>query len=205
MAQLARDYDEMKIGYFFIRYLLLNLAIFNGLFLWLNIDKKVLAQDKLNNNKCGGNLQELADFLVKDIADYANRVIQRSRIYSHGLEFLPTYVITASKPDLEPLPLEQTQYKSSLKNIDENQVKQIFFTTLERQYSSQNRIIETQNFHWLMLTPTEKGWRMIMLLTRLGYPNDNGSQNFISSPPRDSSDGIIAQSVKLWLRDCQYR
>ena len=55
-----------------------------------------------------------------------------------------------------------------------------------------------------MLTNTPQGWRMIMLLTTLGYPDHIGNQNFIASPPRDSSDGVIAQSVKLWLRDCKY-
>lgn len=187
-----------------MRYLLFLLTIFNSFFLNFNYHQKLFAQTVINEQKCGNNLEDLANALVKDIPDYANRVIQRNRIYSHPLDFFPFYVITAGKPDLEPLPLNQTQYKSILKNTDETQVKQVFFTTLERQYSNKNRIIETQNFHWLMLTNTPQGWQMIMLLTTLGYPDHIGNQNFISSPPRDSSDGVIAQSVKLWLRDCKY-
>ncbi len=191
----------MKIRYYFSKYLLSVLTIFNSLFLSCYYSQNVLAENVINPQKCPDNLENLGDLLVKDLADYGNRIIQRNRIFSHDLEFFPIYIITVGKTDLQPLPLKQTQYKSPIKLQEEDPVKQIFFTTLERQYSSNNRIIETQNFHWLLLTKTPQGWRMIMLLTKLGYPND--SQNFISSPPRDSSDGIIAQSVKLWLRDCQ--
>jgi len=180
--------------------LLINFTVVNILF----FSQKVLAQSKIIENKCNNNLDNLANSLVKDIPDYANRVIQRNRIFSHSLNFFPIYVVTAGKVDLTSLPLKQNQYQTSFNSEFDRTVKQIFFTTLERQYSFDDRIIETQNFHWLILTSTPDGWQMITLLTRLGYPNQNGRENFVVSPPQDSTEGIIGQSVKLWLRDCLY-
>ncbi|WP_308254980.1 hypothetical protein [Geminocystis sp. GBBB08] len=170
--------------------------------LWHNYPKSALAETVISNNKCGNNLEDLANLLVKDLPDYANRVIQRNRIHSHPLQFFPIYVITAGKTELESLPLSQTQYKNVMKSLSTDDVKQVFFTTLERQYSINNRIIETQNFHWLILTKTPKNWKIVMVLTKLGYPDDSSEQNFISSPPLDTTEGIIGQAVKLWLRDC---
>jgi hypothetical protein len=193
----------MKIGNYFTKYLLSTFTIFNCVFLWYNHPKNVLAETVNNSQKCSSNLEDLANSLVKDIPDYANRIIQRSRIHSHPLEFFPIYVITASKPDLQTLPLSQTQYKSLIKSTLNNDVKQIFFTTLERQYSTNNRIIKTQNFHWLILTQTPKDWQVVTVLSKLGYPRDSNNQSFISSPPLDTTQGIIGQAIILWLRDCQ--
>lgn len=193
----------MKIDDCFTKYLLSTFTIFNSLFMWCNYPKNMLAETVNNSQKCSSNLEDLANSLVKDIPDYANRIIQRNRIHSHPLEFFPIYVITSSKPDLQTLPLNQTQYKSLIKSTLNNDVKQIFFTTLERQYSTNNRIIETQNFHWLILTQTPKDWQVVMVLSKLGYPRDSANQNFISSPPLDTTQGIIGQAVILWLRDCQ--
>ncbi|MBL1209807.1 MAG: hypothetical protein FWJ34_08910 [Geminocystis sp. GBBB08] len=192
----------MKITYYLTRYLLLNFIICIFLMLWHNYPKSALAETVISNNKCGNNLEDLANLLVKDLPDYANRVIQRNRIHSHPLQFFPIYVITAGKTELESLPLSQTQYKNVMKSLSTDDVKQVFFTTLERQYSINNRIIETQNFHWLILTKTPKNWKIVMVLTKLGYPDDSSEQNFISSPPLDTTEGIIGQAVKLWLRDC---
>ena len=192
----------MKIRFYFARFFRKNIMII-PLILCNTYPRATLAETLIKKEKCPNNLEELANSLVTDIPDYANRVIQRSRIFSHSLEFFPIYVITAGKPELNPLELNQTQYKSDIKSSSDDDVKQVFFTTLERQYSSHNRIITTQNFHWLMLTETPQGWKMVLLLTKLGYPDDFSTQNFISSPPRDSSKSIIGQSVQLWLRDCQ--
>lgn len=193
----------MKIGDYFTKYLLSTFTIFNSLLICCNYPKNVLAETVNNSQKCYSSLEDLANSLVKDIPDYANRIIQRSRIHSHPLEFFPIYVITASKPDLQILPLSQTQYKNLIKSTFNNDFKQIFFTTLERQYSTNNRIIETQNFHWLILTQTPKDWHVVMVLSKLGYPHDSTNQSFISSPPLDTTQGIIGQAVILWLRDCQ--
>lgn len=157
-----------------------------------------------NINKCPQDIESLTNSLIKDLPDYANRVIQRNRHHSHPLEFFPFYVVTAGKAEFEPLPLPQNQYKPTLTLNDDQEIKQVFFTTLERQYPSNDRLLETQNFHWLMLTDTPDGWQMVMLWTRLGYPDHQTEANFISTPPLESSNGVIGQSVQLWLRDCGF-
>ena len=191
----------MKIGNYCTKYLLSTFTVFSSL-LWYNYPKIALADTVIDNNKCPNNLEDLANLLVEDLPDYANRVIQRNRIYSHALDFFPFYVIAAGKAELESLPLKQTQYQSLVKSTSDADTQQIFLTTLERQYPSNNSIIETQNFHWLILTRTPKDWQIVMVLTILGYPDNSEFQNFISSPPLDTTDGIIGQAVKLWLKDC---
>lgn len=192
----------MKISHYFTKYLLFIYAIFNGLFLCFYYPRISLANTIINQKKCPDNLEDLANLLVTDIPDYANRIIQRNRTYSHALEFFPIFIITAGKADLDPLLLNQTQYKSSLRSQTDSNTHQIFFTTLEKQYSTNNRIIETQNFHWLILTKTPQDWKLVMALTKFGYPDNSPHQNFISSPPIDTTEGTIGQAIKLWLRDC---
>lgn len=148
------------------------------------------------NNKCPTNIPELANLMTEEISDYANRVIQKSRPNVTQENFLPLYIITASQPDFKPIKIEQRQYQ----NQKDSQIKQIFFTTLERQYSNEKKIIQVQNYHWLLLTPTSQGWQMVMLLTNFGISNDNS----IYSPPQDTSNSIMGQAVKLWLKDCQF-
>lgn len=61
------------------------------------------------------------------------------------------------------------------------------------------KAVEFQEFHWLLLTKTKSGWRLVMMFTQTGaYPKQQPPL-----PPRDSSNGAIAQGVKAWLRDCQ--
>jgi len=185
----------------------ISLFLLISCFHWLNFSffTQLLAQDKQNSGKiteiaqnqsqCPTEIPELADLLVQEISDYTNRVIQTFRIFPVNEDFLPVYVITAGKPELEPIIIQQTQYRQT----KDNHIEQIFFTTLERQYPSSNRVIQTQNSHWLLLTPTPQGWQMVMLLTRFGTANHNS----VSSPPQDTTNGAIGQAVKLWLRDCQ--
>ena len=59
--------------------------------------------------------------------------------------------------------------------------------------------MELQEFHRLFLTKTNIGWTVVMMFTQDGsYPVKPPI-----APPRNSSNGAIAQGVKLWLRDCQ--
>ncbi|MBD2392780.1 hypothetical protein VKI21_01815 [Cyanobacterium aponinum UTEX 3222] len=162
-------------------------------------DKEIKSYSVLE--KCNNNWENLTKSLTKDVADYGNRIIQSSRIYPNLDNFLPTYIVTASIPDTQSLPLNN--FASEDFYMSENQeTKQLFFTTLERQYSSNNRIIEAQNFHWLIFTFTPQGWQLVKAITRFGYPQPEG--DFSVSPPRDTTNGIIGQAVNLWLRDCQH-
>lgn len=137
------------------------------------------------------------DSLTKNLPHYANRIIQTTRSkYS-----LPVYVITAGKIDTTALPLNPTPFFNLDNTPSDGNIAQVFITTLERQYPNPNRVVETQNFHWLLLTATPQGWTLVKALTRLGYPHQDG---FLLSPPRDSTNGIIGQAVQRWLRDCQF-
>ena len=142
---------------------------------------------------CPTDKETLTSLLLPALPSYANRVIQRSRRLERDVDLF-SYVIVASKPDFEPLTLEQNQYTSLFLEAPE----QVFFTTLERQYQSK-KVIETEHYHWLFLTQTTSGWRVVMVFSRLGY----GSQEDLSLPPKETSNGVIGQAIRLWLRDCR--
>lgn len=170
---------------------------------WLNFPQLfvVYAQNPLNlketkkSNQCPQDIQSLGNLLVKDIPSYANRVIQKSRNSSRSTQSMPIYIIVASNAEFEPLPLNQTQYQGS----NNEGIKQIFFTTLERHYLSKDKVIETQNYHHLLLTYTTHGWHLVMAFSRFGSFNNKN----IPSPPQDTTKGIMGQAVNLWLRDCR--
>lgn len=152
------------------------------------------ARQPQTNASCPADLQELTALLVQDLPGYANRVIQRAAILPESAE-IDVYVIIAGQPEFEPLSLGPGQYSDS--TTDPEPPEQVFFTTLERQYLD-NRVFITQNYHWLFLTQTNDGWRMVLLYTRLGSPTSTPPR-----PPLETSDSIIGQAVRLWLRDCR--
>ncbi|MBF2057917.1 MAG: hypothetical protein IGQ45_12050 [Cyanobacterium sp. T60_A2020_053] len=141
---------------------------------------------------CPSDINTLGNALVKDLPDYTNRILQKNS----RADSLPVYVITASLPEFEPLPLTQTQYRSQ----KTSEIRQIFFTTLERHYSQNQTIYQTQNYYWLLLTPTPKGWEMVTLLTKLGH----SQQDTLITPPFDNSNGVTGAGIKTWLRDQQF-
>lgn len=140
---------------------------------------------------CPRDLQTVVGSLLEDLPGYANRVIRRSR-FSGDRE---TYIITAGRPEYEPLPLGSTQPLPTSPDAP----KQVFFTTLEQSFEAE-RAIARENYHWLFLAPTEDGWRMATIFTRYGSLQKDRPP----SPPRETSNGAIGQAVRLWLRDCRY-
>lgn len=149
-----------------------------------------------NNSFCFAELDILMPQLLEDLPHYANRVSQRSKIL--GLERdINTYIIIAGQPEYQPLPLQppQSQYPSV---IPGDTTQQIFFTTLERQYSN-NQVSTLESYHWLFLTKSEGGWRVVMLFSVLGATGETD----IPLPPRETTQGIIGQGIQLWLRDCR--
>ena len=131
--------------------------------------------------------------MLPDLPSYANRVIQRSRRRHRSTNSI-SYIILAGKPEFQPLPLPNRQYSP----VFPDTTQQVFFTTLERQYS-RDRAVDLQNFHWLFLTQTESGWRLAMLYSQLAslHPGDP------PLPPQETSKGVIGQAISLWLRDCR--
>jgi hypothetical protein len=134
--------------------------------------------------------------LLKDLPSYANRVSQRLRRPNRTFDIY-TYVLLAGRPEFAPLTLGPGEYlPSEPAALDET--TQVFITTLERQYTD-GKPVELQEYHWLFLTKTDSGWRLAMMFSRTGtYPSKQPPTR-----PRDSSNGVIAQAVRTWLRDCQ--
>lgn len=145
-----------------------------------------------NSFSCPDNIKQLTSLLLRDLPDYSNRVIQRTQRENRKAG-IRNFIITAGQPEFEPLNLPRIQY-----NSDDNQdPEQIFFTALERQYEN-NKITNTQTYHWLFLTKTDLGWQTVVLFSRFG----NSKSIKPPAPPKETTNGIIGQGVQLWLKDC---
>lgn len=153
---------------------------------------------RTQNRKCANqNLEDLTTGLLHDLPSYANRASQRARRLSRATDVY-SYMVVAGRPEFAPLPLNPSGYTAdSLKTASEG-VEQVFFTTLERQYTA-GKAVQLQQFHWLFLTKTKSDWRFVMMFSQTGLHPKNEPP----TPPRDSSNGDIAQGVNAWLRDCQ--
>jgi hypothetical protein len=143
------------------------------------------------------DVKTLTADLLQDLPSYANRVSQRARRLSRSNDVY-SYMLVAGRPEFAPLSLGPGVYTPTSPPAQIEPVEQIFFTTLERRYAD-GKPIELQEFHWLFLTKTESGWRLATMFTRTGgYPAKKPP-----TPPRESSDGVIAQAIETWLRDCR--
>jgi len=146
------------------------------------------------NITCPDTVDALLPMLLRDLPSYANRVLMRSQ--TPTLPSVPlSYVLLAGKPDLTPLPLGSA---GSLPLTPDPTVQQLFFTTLERQYSV-HQVTALQSYHWVFLTRTSQGWRLVLMFSRLGEVTPGSPP----APPQDTSQGAIAQALRLWLRDCE--
>lgn len=145
---------------------------------------------------CPEDIKTLTALLLKDLPSYSNRVIQRSRRLSRTNDRF--YVVLAGHPEFEPLPLNPGQFPSFTPAIDQTPPQQVFFTTLERHYRG-GKAVESKLYHWLFLTQTPDGWRLVFMFSQVG-DSVPGSP---PTPPLESSNGIVGQAVSNWLRDCR--
>ncbi|MDZ7991303.1 MAG: hypothetical protein RM022_007205 [Nostoc sp. EfeVER01] len=143
------------------------------------------------------NLETLTIQLLQKLPSYTNRASQRARRLSRSSQVY-SYMLVAGRPEFTPLPLNLEEYSADTSKSAASGVEQVFFTTLERQYIG-NKVVELQQFHWLLLTKTQSGWQLVMMFSQAG----SHSEQQPLSPPRDSSNGTVAQGVKAWLRDCE--
>ncbi len=150
-------------------------------------------QSSTNSFSCPEDLRQLTSLLLKDLPQYSNRVIQRTQTANREAG-IRNFIVTASQAEFEPLDLPRIRYNQ----IDNREPEQVFFTVLERQYSNK-RIINIQTYHWLFLTQTSNGWQTVMMFSRFG----NSQAGQPSTPPRETTNGIIGQGVQLWLKDCR--
>lgn len=142
---------------------------------------------------CPDDPEVLVEQMLMSLPSYANRAIQRLQLESPVYK-PQTYVLVAGRPEFQPLPLGPGQQPA---NADPD-LQQVFFTTLERHYGL-NEVFLLEQYHWLFLADTASGWRLAMMFsqTKVDSPQEP------TSPPRESSEGAIAQAVRLWLRDCR--
>jgi hypothetical protein len=139
---------------------------------------------------CPSILPALIDRMLPDLPSYINRV----RI---GAGITKSYILLAAKPELEPLsPSWLTTLPAP---AQASEVKQVFFTTLMRRYDG-GRITNLQEYHWVFLAQQPQDWQLVMMYSTLGVYPATAEQPPL--PPRDSSDGSVAQAIKTWLRDC---
>lgn len=114
-----------------------------------------------SDTACSLDIETLMTRMLKDLPSYGNRVTQRARRGDRSVEVY-NYILVAGNPDFEPLPLSNLQYEPQLPD----ETKQVFFTTLERQYTETEAIL-LQNYYWLFLTPSSDGWRVVLLFSQL--------------------------------------
>lgn len=142
---------------------------------------------------CPADFDTLTSLLVRDIPSYTNRILQSS-VADIPDAYRPAYVITASRPELSPLDITDRVYTTGASS--DELLRQLFFTTLERQYSGLDATA-INHFHWLFLAPDDQGWRMVFMLSAIAADDE------AQIPPRDSSQGSVGQAVQRWLRDCR--
>ncbi|MBD2104923.1 hypothetical protein [Leptolyngbya sp. FACHB-261] len=152
----------------------------------------------LAGESCPADLPGLAQGLVRDLPSYANRAYARYNLRTH--------LVVAGRPEFDPLPTGPGQLNRDLgqtagtavPNRDDD-VKQLFFSTLERAYTPEGTQTVEQ-FHWLFLAQDAETWRLALLFTRTGARTGNPP---LLTPPRDNSNGALAEAIRTWLRDCQ--
>jgi hypothetical protein len=161
---------------------------------WLLISPSIVdATEETNSNCIGQSLEKLTDQLLIDLPSYSNRIIQTSRHLDSQADLFP-YILIADKPEFQPLPLNSFEHHPEYESPD---VKQVFFTTLERQYLNQ-KARELQRFHWLFLAKNGNGWHFVMMYSATGqYPAKQPI-----APLEENNNGAVAVGIKNWLRDC---
>ena len=146
------------------------------------------------SHPCPTDLKALVPQMLADLPSYANRTNIRVGTPQR-------YLILAAQPEFDPLPLTSTpDLPDPAPSADSSAPKQVFFTTLVRRYEG-HQITDLQEYHWLFLARNINGWWFAMMRSIIGsYP-----QTGPPSPPRNSSEGKLAQAIRLWLRDCRAR
>ncbi len=143
--------------------------------------------------QCPTEVEPLVHLMLRDITGYANRIIVRSqpRTRRNTALKLHSSILMTGKPEFDPLPLNPNE------KPDPN-LRQAFITTLEQEGVA-GKSIQLQQYHWLFLTPTQRGWQLALMFSRTGnYPANQQPP----TPPRESSQGVMGQAIRLWLRDC---
>ncbi len=185
----------MKLGIRSQRSIVKNYILTTGFWLLILLLTQYSANSK-ETFSCPNDVETLTNILLRDLPSYANRVTQRARVRNSSVEVYG-YFIVAGRAELAPLTLGPGVYSPTTSEVKDN-IQQIFFTTLQRRYTT-TKAIQIQDYHWLFLTKSDRGWRLAMMYSMTG-PYPGGSP---PTAPRESSNGVVAQAIELWLRDCR--
>ena len=143
-------------------------------------------------NTCPVKLDSLTNLLARDLPSYANRIVQQRRTRT---EKMYSSIVTASIPELKPIEIVSHEYPSRFPQAAPTQV---FISTLENQYTG-IQSAQLQQFHWLFLTKTRLGWRLVNIYSRTsGSP----TASMPITPPIESSKTIVGEAIRIWLNDC---
>lgn len=157
-----------------------------------------IAQPLDNTRTCPEDPETLMALMLRDLPSYANRVLRRSRILDNPDDDYDRSIILAGRPEFQPLSLSPISVSQVGELAPPEPPQQVFFTTLEL-IQNEDRLYRVQSYYWLFLSKTDSGWRLSLLYMRLGSANEERT----ALPPRENSNGIVGQAVKLWLRDCR--
>ena len=164
--------------------------------LWLDVPTLAQAPESgfiRSSAACPRDFETLTNLLVRDIPSYTNRILQSS-VADIPDSYRPAYVVAASLPERTPLDITDQVYTTDTDSYP--QLQQLFFTTLERQYSDLE-VTEINHFHWLFLVPDGESWQMVFMFSAIAAEGE------VQLPTRDSSQGSVGQAVQRWLVDCR--
>ncbi len=136
------------------------------------------------------NLEILVAALILDLPSYVNREIQRDR--QPNKDYLKRNMVIAGRPEFENLPIDNTPFL-------QEDIKQIFLTTLERQYRD-SQVVELQQFHWLFLRQNQTQWELVNM-----FSIEESLLENIPPQPEDSSNGVFARGIRAWLKGCYFQ
>ena len=139
---------------------------------------------------CQSDFEPFIRQMLPSLPAYTNRVNTRAGNTQN-------YMILAGGEDFTALPTKDVSFPNSDQNVG---VRQVFFSTLIKRFS-QNAIRQHQEYHWLFMAPSDRGWEFVQMYSIPDrYPSEK-----ISSPPRNSSTGSVATAIKDWLKTCHYQ
>ncbi|NET29467.1 hypothetical protein [Okeania sp. SIO1I7] len=158
----------------------------------IEIEKIESTEPPKQKSTCRENsddLEILATDLILDLPGYVNREIQRDR--QSNEDYLERNIVIAGRPEFEPLPIDDMPFF-------QEDINQIFLTTLERQYPG-SQVVELQKFHWLFLRKSQRQWELVNMFSI--------EESLLGSlPPQleDSSNGVFARGIRFWLEKCYF-
>jgi hypothetical protein len=139
---------------------------------------------------CPHEINTLARELLDDFPSYYNRALVRGRL--PGASAGNSRVLLASDPEIFGA--------EDLAEFGSSAIEGFFFTTLERAYRD-GKATQQQGFHQVFLTRDVIGW--LVVTTRSGWGDYPAGDRM--TPPLESNSGLVVQTIRTWLRDCEAR